>query len=98
MKRLHKVLCLAASLVACLAFTSSTAVAQKVFEGSQQGLPPFGSFHGSSFDNVSLQNGNLHIEIPIISVAQRNGRTFTYRYIYDTRTFTIYWLPNENYP
>jgi hypothetical protein len=71
---------------------------QKVFDGSQQGLPPFGSFHGSSFDNVSLQNGNLHIEIPILSVPQRNGKVFNYRFIYDTRTYQIYWEPNPDYP
>jgi hypothetical protein len=45
--------------------------AQSVHDGNQTGLPPFGVFHGSNFDLVSLQNGNLHIEIPIVSVGQR---------------------------
>lgn len=68
---------------------------QQVYEGSQQGFPPFGSFHGSDFDTVSLQNGSLHIEIPILSVRQR-GRTFTYRFAYDPGGLEIYWEPNPN--
>ncbi|MGH9890558.1 MAG: RHS repeat-associated core domain-containing protein [bacterium] len=71
------------------------ASAQQVHEGNQTGFPPFGSFHGTSFDNVNLNNRNLHIEIPILRVRQR-GRDFTYRFIYDTNTWTMYWLPNPN--
>jgi len=69
--------------------------AQQVYEGSQQGLPPFGSFHGSDFDNVSLLNGNLHIQIPVLSVRQR-GQTFTYRIIFDSPVWETYWEPNPN--
>ena len=82
-----------AGFVALLGITDAST--QQVYEGNQTGLPPFGSFHGSNFDNVSLNNGNLHIEIPILTVRQR-GRNFTYRYVYDTRGWNIWWLPNPD--
>jgi hypothetical protein len=39
-------------------------LAQELYDGNQN-LPPFGSFSGSDFDVVALQNGNLHIKIPL---------------------------------
>ena len=74
MKTFHRSLIITAL---ALAFFPAFVRAQQVYEGSQQGLPPFGSFHGSDFDIVSLQNGSLHIEIPVLSVRQR-GRMLTY--------------------
>lgn len=56
--------------------------AQTTYDGNNN-LPPFGSFSGGDFDIVSLQNGNLHISIPILTVPQRGGSA-TYRYVYDT--------------
>jgi len=72
---------------------SPVVLAQSVSDGNQTGLPPFGTFHGSNFDLVSLQNGNLHMEIPIVNVPQRGGRNLSLRYIYDTPT----WEMNRNY-
>jgi len=51
-------------------------------------LPPFGAFHGSDFDIVTLSNGNLHISIPILNVPQR-GKAFNYSYVFDTPTFNL---------
>jgi hypothetical protein len=61
--------------------------AQNISDGNQN-LPPFGSFSGSDFDIVSLQNGNLHIEIPILTLEQRQGAVHR-SYIYDTPSFTL---------
>src|SRR5258708_15171980 len=63
--------------------------AQAVNDGNTTGFPPFGSFHGSDFDLVSLQNGNLHIEIPVASTPQRAGGVFNYRFVYDSPTYEI---------
>ncbi len=52
-------------------------------QSSETGLPPFGSFHGSNFDVVSLENGNLHIEIPIYTVHQRALPDLRYNFVYD---------------
>src|SRR5713226_9613039 len=53
------------AILVCLLLTCSTP-GQTVVD-AQQSLPPYGSFSGSNFDIVSLQNGNLHISIPVVS-------------------------------
>lgn len=62
-----------------------------------QNLPPFGSFAGGNLDTVSLQNGNLHVSIPVLTVKER-GRAFTYRFTFDTPTAYATWivLPKPN--
>lgn len=72
--------------------------AQQVTNGNSTGVPPFGSFHGSEFDLVSFQNGNLHITIPIINVPQRAGKSFSYRYLYDISTWQAVWFPTAGGP
>jgi RHS repeat-associated protein len=47
---------------------------QVLFDGNQN-LPPYGGFSTGDLDTVSLQNGNLHLHIPIGSWKQRGGRT-----------------------
>src|SRR5260370_6851564 len=65
--------------------------AQQLYDGNQN-LPPFGSFHGSDFDIVSLQNGNLHLRIPVLSIPQR-GKAVSWTYIYDTHSWSKVWVP-----
>jgi RHS repeat-associated protein len=50
---------------------------------SETGLPPYGALHGGGIDAVSLENGNLHIEIPIYSVHQRALPNETFNFVYD---------------
>src|SRR6266849_3717268 len=64
---------------------------QQLYDGNQN-LPPFGSFHGSDFDIVSLQNGNLHIRIPILTVPQR-GKDLSWSFTYDTPSWLKVWVP-----
>src|ERR1700729_2860080 len=71
-------------LIAFLSLHVRSTSAQQPLDDFSQNLPPFGSFSGSDFDIVSLQNGNLHISIPIINVPQRGGTTFSYKFMYDT--------------
>lgn len=61
--------------------------AQQVYDGNQN-LPPFGGFSGSDFDIVSLQNGNLHLHVPLGSWQQRGGKTLWFALIYDTPTWS----------
>jgi hypothetical protein len=56
---------------------------------SETGLPPYGAFHGSETDVVSLENGNLHIEIPIHSVRQRAFPDLTYNFVYDIGSWQL---------
>jgi hypothetical protein len=50
---------------------------------SEQGLKPFGSYHGGDIDVVSLMNGKLDLHVPVVSYPQRGGKLhmgFTLRY------------------
>jgi len=77
-----------------LLVASVAAFGQVVYDGNNN-LPPFGSFSGSDFDVVSLQNGNLHIHIPILEVPQRGGKPIKYFYIYDTPNWTRTYTPPQ---
>jgi RHS repeat-associated protein len=55
------------------------------------GLPDNASFHGSEIDNVQLNNGNLHIEIPLYSVSGR-GPAAGFKYVYDSKGWFAYTL------
>lgn len=78
------------SAILLLAAVPVPTSAQQLYDGNQN-LPPFGSFTGSDFDIISLQNGNLHFKIPILSVPQR-GKTLSWAYLYDTRSWTKAWV------
>jgi len=69
-----------AAIVLCLA---SACRAQMAYDGNQN-LPPFGSFSGSDFDIVSLQNGNLHLHIPVGTWQQRGGKSISLMFVYDS--------------
>jgi hypothetical protein len=90
--RIGRILSLTLLTVLCLWPVSARA--QYTDDSTLTGLPPFGSFHGSDFDSVLLQNGNLHVQIPILSLPMRNGKNFTWRYIYDTPAWQGEWFPN----
>jgi RHS repeat-associated protein len=51
---------------------------------SNIGLPPNGVFSGSDVETVQVNNGNLHIEIPLYSVPGR-GLNTSVKYVYDSR-------------
>jgi YD repeat-containing protein len=42
----------------------------------EQGLKPYGAYHGGDIDSVSLNNGNLVLHIPLISYPQRGNLHF----------------------
>jgi RHS repeat-associated protein len=48
------------------------------------GFPENGAFEGSSFDSIQMNNGNLHIQIPFLTLPGRN-RSYHYLYSYDNR-------------
>lgn len=62
----------------------------------QKGVPSDGVFHQGDIDTVNLQNGNLHISIPIASVKQRGGSTVTWMLEYDTQAWLKQWIPYTN--
>ena len=42
--------------------------------GVEQGIKPYGAYHGGDIDSISLGNGNLTLHIPLISYPQRGGK------------------------
>lgn len=66
------------SVCALLLLIALSVDAQVAYDGNQT-LPPFGAFSGGQFDTVSLQNGNLHIRVPVGSWQQRGGKTCGWR-------------------
>jgi len=42
--------------------------------GLEQGIKPYGSYHGGDIDSISMVNGSLTLNIPIISYPQRGGK------------------------
>jgi RHS repeat-associated protein len=62
---------LAACLVVLSCLLAPICWAQDVYDQINVGTPPNGLFHGGEIDTVQLNNGNLHIEIPLWTVRGR---------------------------
>src|SRR5256885_1551164 len=62
---------------------SSVALAQGAPNEYQIGFPLNGEFSGTNFEQVQMNNGNLHIEIPLWSAAGR-GPLVGFKYVYDS--------------
>lgn len=58
------------AVLAAMASLTNVAFAQADFE---KGYQSYQSYHGSDFDTVNLANGNLVLNIPLISYPQRGG-------------------------
>jgi hypothetical protein len=74
---------LTSALLVLISLTSLSA-AQGAPNDYQIGFPPHADFSGSDFENVQLNNGNLHIEIPLWTTAGR-GPSVGFKYVYDSK-------------
>ncbi len=81
------------ALIAASLLSAQTASSQ-LTTAEEKGLPPNSVFHLGDIDAINLQNGNLHISIPIASSKQRGGTTLTWSLVYDTPSWTKTWFPN----
>jgi hypothetical protein len=57
-----------------LSFLTTFAIAQEVTPDLAAGLQPYQSYDGGNIDQINLQNGNLHLKIPLVSYAQRGRK------------------------
>jgi YD repeat-containing protein len=71
----------------------SCSVSAQLNPGTETGLPPNSVFHGSGIDKVNLQNGGLHIEIPLLSLPQRGGKTLAWKFVYNTQQWSAIYTP-----
>jgi RHS repeat-associated protein len=67
-----------------LAICSTCSAQQGVDNAVNTGLPANGVFHGSDIESVQVNNGNLHVDIPIWSVKGR-GLDTSAHFVYDTK-------------
>ncbi|MGH9670813.1 MAG: hypothetical protein ACRD3A_11970 [Terriglobales bacterium] len=57
----------------------------------QQGLKPYGSYHGGDIDSVSLTNGNLTLHISVASYPQRGDKlTFNFFALYNNKGWRVF--------
>jgi RHS repeat-associated protein len=78
------------AFVAYLCFSSSAFAQDPMVANSvNTGIPPNAILSGSDIDTVQINNGNLHVEIPIYTSAGRGkDLSVAYRYIYDSSEWT----------
>jgi RHS repeat-associated protein len=67
----------------------------------EQGVKPYGAYHGSDIDSISMVNGSLSLRIPLISYPQRGGAlklgfSVIYRNPFYTNTDNCYNNPDPN--
>jgi len=67
-------------------FGGGTLQAQYLLE---TGSPTFATPEPVPMGFINVANGNLHIEIPIVSTPQRGGRPFVAKMVYDSRIWKI---------
>ena len=63
--------------------------AQVMTNGNAVGFPENGVFTGSSIESVQVNNGNLHVQIPLWSMAGRGVSTHA-AYVYDSKGWYPY--------
>ncbi len=85
MKRLACVLChlLFSVLILTSFFACLPAFAQDT-NNQAVGFPANGSFSGGGIDTVQLNNGNLHVELPLFALPGR-GPGVAVKYVYDSK-------------
>jgi RHS repeat-associated protein len=55
---------------------------------TQTGFPEHGVFQGSNVESVQVNNGNLHIQIPLVRMKGR-GPAYFVNFVYDTKGWNI---------
>jgi hypothetical protein len=75
--------------VAILLASSVAGVAQ-TSPDLEQGMKPYGSYHGGAIDSVSLTNQNLTLHAPLFAYSQRGGElAFPVSLLYNNKVFSI---------
>jgi hypothetical protein len=88
MKRIHIPLSRIVLLCSLCLFGTSSAISQ-VSNQLNTGYPENGIFHGTDIENVQMNNGGLHIEIPISEVKGR-GLSVASKVVYNSKGWTFH--------
>jgi YD repeat-containing protein len=76
------------ALSLCLAVSTATIHAQ-ANPNIDQGFHPYGSYEGGSVDTVSLSNGALNIQIPVVSYPQRGDLHLSFSLRYGSKAWSV---------
>ena len=71
---------------------AQTAPATQITPSNDTGLKPFATY-SSDAGNVNLANGNLSLQIPLLSLPGRNGHNLVLAAQYDSKI----WTPSATY-
>jgi hypothetical protein len=83
-RKLHLLLL---SAFSCFLLHAVTTQAQFAVNPTNTGLAPNGVFSGTSIENIQINNGNLHVDIPVWAVKGR-GLDTEVHFIYDNKGWT----------
>ncbi len=79
---------------ACLILLCSSVAIAQTTPDVEQGVKPYGSYHGGDIDSVNLSNGNLILHVPLLSYPQRGGQLpFTFYIQYNNKGYRA--VPND---
>jgi RHS repeat-associated protein len=81
-------------LVLLAALAGSVRLLAQAAPDVEQGMKPYGSYHGGALDQVGLTNGNLIFHADLLSYSQRGGE-LAYPIVlqYNNKTFSYYQVP-----
>jgi RHS repeat-associated protein len=81
-------------LVLLAALAGSVKLLAQAAPDVEQGMKPYGSYHGGTLDQVGLTNGNLIFHADLLSYSQRGGE-LAYPFVlqYNNKNFSYYQKP-----
>ncbi|HET9281362.1 MAG TPA: RHS repeat-associated core domain-containing protein [Candidatus Angelobacter sp.] len=81
-------------LYACLCFiTLSIYCAAQENPNLDNGIDPYGSYHGGQIDSVSVINGGLTLHAQVTSYPQRGSLNVDYYLIVNSKNWQVSWIP-----
>src|ERR1700730_13351914 len=86
---MRKLTCITSVLLALSSYASQ---AQQTDGDAGTGFPQNGVFAGSSIESVQINNGNLHVEIPVWSYTGRGGVESGVSFVYDSKGWELFQL------
>src|SRR5579864_9180304 len=77
-----------------LILLGSVAACAQTSPDLEQGMKPYGSYHGGNLDRISLTNGNLFFQADLLAYSQRGGE-LAYPIVlqYNNKVFSFFEQP-----
>jgi RHS repeat-associated protein len=92
MRRSAKILISLAAILSCVFWPASVlgqSVVNQVNPQNATGLQPYESYAGTR-ENIDLGNGNVNLQIPLLTLPGRNGHDFSLVLRYDSKSWQVH--------